>query len=758
MVIAVVSAFLLGGAGKVGGRSGEVELLTNGRLATVWVNSASSQDPITGVKDRDTTVLLLRLSDPDGTAQGPVIQVNTATSGMQTDPQILALSGGRFVIAWTDGPSATGTVEAKAQIFSGTGKPLGGEIQLATLTDGDQEIPRLVATDGGDNFFASWTDDRPGNDDGLVSQHFNGTTGARIGAELTASSFGPSKAEFIQLSDGSYRYVADWVHRTGLQPRTDFPTILAMDGTVTQNPYAALSLNWDAEAIKGNRYVIAGQFKNFFDPAPSVGVNLFDAKGDPITDGFGRAVRMDQAINQTAFAFAGNSDPQVHALANGGFLVVWVQPTGTSSAPNYDIYAQQFDRDFYAIGGNVLVHSGTNGQQYAPSVTNAPNGRVLISWTSDQPIDGGNPSDVYGRLFRLASFTDAPLVATTMNDKGIGTASGDTIDLKDGADWFDGKGGADSVIGGNGNDFLIGNDGNDTLLGGSGFDVMQGGAGDDLMDGSFDFGDWITFGGKARITVNLGLTTAQNTGQGLDTILGVENLRGGSGADRITGSTAQNRLEGGAGGDVLNGDANDDDLLGGAGNDTLNGGTGNDNFYVDAGDDQMDGGAEDFHSDRIIYTGAANGVVNLATGVASFVGLGTDTLRNITAVQTGTGNDRVVGNGESNFILTDYGKDTVDGGAGNDTIQLDFHIGGNGSVKFADTLIYRTGGGADIVTDFNDDLDVLSLGVAGITTVAKALEKATDFFGSVLFDFGNGNTLRVDNISKAALADDIVIL
>ncbi len=755
MVVALGNSFLLGGAGAVGGRSSEVALLSNNRLATVWVNHASSQDPIPQVGDRDTTVVLLRLSDANGNNPGRAIQVNTSTSGMQGDPQILALSGGRFVVAWTDGPTATGQVEARAQIFSASGARIGGEIQLATLTAGDQEIPRLVATNGGEDFYASWTDARSGLGDGLVTQHFDGLTGARIGGELIAASYGISRAEFVQMTDGSYRYVSDWVHSTDLLPRSDYASILDLQGTVVSNDFAANGLNWDAEAIAGNLLVIAGQRGGLYGVPRQVGVTLLAADGQPLEDSFGRVIRMDQAVNQTAFGFAGDSDVQVHALANGGFLVVWVQPNGTAGAPDFDIYAQQFDREFYAIGPNVLVHQGTGGQQYAPSITDAPNGRVLISWTSDAPVDGGNPSDVYGRLFRIGTIADHAFLATTMNDRGLGTAAANTVDLLEGADWYNALGGNDTVTGGNGHDFLIGGAGDDSLLGGFGFDVLQGSAGNDVLDGGYDFSDWVLFEGNRRVTVNLTLTTAQNTGQGMDTILSVENIRSGGGNDRLTGNALDNRLESGAGNDMLLAGDGTDVLLGGAGDDSCYGGAGYDYLHVDAGNDLLDGGAD---SASLVYDGSANGVVNLQTGRATFVGLGTDTLRNIHVVQSGSGHDRLTGNAGFNNLYGRGGRDTITGGGGDDNILLDEGAGTVEAWRFADVMIFRSGDDNDQVLHFDNDLDELRLDITGITTAAQALALASDYYGSVRFEFGNGDTLRVGGITMADLADDIVIL
>ena len=54
-----------------------------------------------------------------------------------------------------------------------------------------------------------------------------------------------------------------------------------------------------------------------------------------------------------------------------------------------------------------------------------------------------------------------------------------------------------------------------------------------------------------------------------DTLQGIENLLGGSGADTLIGDANANRLEGNGGADILNGGLGADDLTGGAGNDVF---------------------------------------------------------------------------------------------------------------------------------------------------------------------------------------------
>jgi large repetitive protein len=79
---------------------------------------------------------------------------------------------------------------------------------------------------------------------------------------------------------------------------------------------------------------------------------------------------------------------------------------------------------------------------------------------------------------------------------------------------------------------------------------------------------------QRAVTANLNTGTA--TGEGTDTLIGIENLIGSRQNDNLTGDAGSNVLHGSAGDDILSGDAGDDTLNGGEGADTLDGGKGSD--------------------------------------------------------------------------------------------------------------------------------------------------------------------------------------
>jgi Ca2+-binding RTX toxin-like protein len=173
--------------------------------------------------------------------------------------------------------------------------------------------------------------------------------------------------------------------------------------------------------------------------------------------------------------------------------------------------------------------------------------------------------------------------------------------------------------GGNQNDLLRGGAGNDTLLGGTQDDDLNGGGGNDSLDGGSE--DDSLDGGVGADTMvgNTGIdfaTYADQTGPVSVTLDGlandggvpdsfadnvstdVENVKGGSGADTITGSTLNNELtgnagndtlDGGAGNDKISGSAGDDRLLGNVGDDKIFGGDGRDNMVGASGNDKITG-------------------------------------------------------------------------------------------------------------------------------------------------------------------------
>ncbi|MBL4720159.1 MAG: hypothetical protein JKY20_03380, partial [Alphaproteobacteria bacterium] len=243
-----------------------------------------------------------------------------------------------------------------------------------------------------------------------------------------------------------------------------------------------------------------------------------------------------------------------------------------------------------------------------------------------------------------------------------------------------GQDGDDTLIGGSGNDDLRGDGGNDVLEGGIGADNVKGGAGDDiLIADSASFGGSLSDtydGGSGRdlvdystinevLFVNLAAQTATFfvTTSITDTLIGIEEVIGGTNDDFLVGSAGDDYLDGGAGEDHVFGDAGDDDLngsggddrvFGGQGDDVLGGQDGNDLILGDAGNDLLfgDEGAD------TLYGGAGDDFLDGDTGDDIMHG---GDGRNV--LENGVGNDFLTGSirgrlevdtGISDFNIADY--------------------------------------------------------------------------------------------------------
>ncbi len=330
----------------------------------------------------------------------------------------------------------------------------------------------------------------------------------------------------------------------------------------------------------------------------------------------------------------------------------------------------------------------------------------------------------------------------------IGTEFADTLkgDHNDG-DSIYGLGGNDTIKALNGNDFLFGGTGNDKIYGAGGNDLIWGGLGNDFMDGGIGIDTAVYAEIAGSVTVDLAITTAQNTGiGGIDTLINIENVTGGTGNNTLRGNALSNVLSGQIGNDHLDGRAGDDTLNGSNGADTLLGGAGKDTFTTDGDDaasDFVDGGVGidtlDYIGINIMNVGALGVTVDLRLTTAQNTGsAGIDTIANVEnvigSVRTdvlngsdgannlngGAGNDVVHGNGGDDVVNGFTGSDIVLGGAGNDVVdggmtgvmgEMDMLYGGTGADRFFfETLGSSWTGSNDQIMDFSalegDKIDI----------------------------------------------------
>lgn len=448
--------------------------------------------------------------------------------------------------------------------------------------------------------------------------------------------------------------------------------------------------------------VVGGSAVDIVDATNAwTGITMTGGSGnDVITGADGYADTLSGGADNDTVSGSGGNDTinggsGDDSLAGGAGTDTLSFDGGSAASVNLETIApQNTNNGTDTISGFENVLGSTAGDTFTVTSATLP---------ANNSFNGAGGSDT----IVLSSFSapiSANLVAGTLSGTGVGSDTLTSIE---------------NVTAGSGNDTITGDANPNTLIGGSGDDIIVPGTGaiNDVVtcgDGT----DTISFAGASAVTIDLAISSGQNTGNGTDTISQCEKVVGSSFDDVFEGSSASNTFDGGAAGsDTVSYETATSNLtidlvaktatgtgigsdtfvsienaVGGDGNDTfkgdaaanrLVGGDGNDVFEGGAGDDIIDGGAG---TDKVTYkaaTGAIN--VDLAIGAGSGGGQGSDDLISIEDVQGGNGNDTIRGSAGVNTLAGGKGKDTISGAAGNDVIlggaDNDKLSGGKGNDK-----------------------------------------------------------------------------
>lgn len=344
----------------------------------------------------------------------------------------------------------------------------------------------------------------------------------------------------------------------------------------------------------------------------------------------------------------GDRTSDLHLDAAGG-------PSGAGGCPS----AATCEGDAITSVETFIAGSGND------TFAGAGGSQVLIG-------NAGNDSFSGGAGFDYASFENSTAGVTV--DVPAGTATGEGNDTFDTTvDAFVGSDQGDTFIdktsGPGSNNNYLGRGGDDVFDQGASLpsapiadgDVMDCGAGHDLVD----------YGDRTRdLTVDIsagvgGNGEAAETDAFFGSVDDCEDLVAGSGNDFLTGNQLANKITDGNG---------NDNVAGGGGNDTLHQGSapnGADSLFGDAGADTIDYGDRSGDVRATLFGGGNQGEAGEG-----------DSLVGLENVETGSGNDLVIGDGQDNILQTGAGDDFVNGQFGQD--QLD---GGTGN----DTVSYATG-------------------------------------------------------------------
>ncbi|HVV92199.1 MAG TPA: bluetail domain-containing putative surface protein [Hyphomicrobiales bacterium] len=353
-----------------------------------------------------------------------------------------------------------------------------------------------------------------------------------------------------------------------------------------------------------------------------------------------------------------------------------------------------------------------------------------VVWTENKANTGGTL-----KISRQDTHTTETLHFAGIYDKGDFTTAADSQNLLTigVANVIEGTQFADVLAGGKANERFAGLGGRDTINGGGGSDTV-------------DFRDKTaavvaTLHGATATTVKVG-------GKAEDSIRNVENILGGSGADKLTGDGHNNTLNGEAGNDLLN--------LAAGGKSTALGGAGNDTIRFDAAftaADHVDGGAG---MDTLTLNG------NYKAGVH----LGATTLTNVETIAVAAGHsyalttvDETVAKNQSLTVngskLHAADKLAFDGSAEtNGAFVLKGGAGADRLIGGAKVDTILGGGGGDVLTG-GKGADILDGGAGADRFVYHGAADSTGRQHDTIdhFDFAQD---RLDVVGRIAQIDAAV--
>lgn len=376
-------------SGKLFGLDGNLEdliphiaALPGGAFVVVWRGSTPD--------GQDVDIFTQQFDAAGNPVSGTRLQ-GMAGNLLDTSPQITTLADGGYIVTWQGNTSDGQTVDIFLQRFDAAGTQVSDD-RLQGMPGQADNLPQITALpDGG--YVVTWqgaTSDGQGWDIFVRQFDAAGTQVADARLQGIAGSTDDLASQVAALSDGGY--VVTWTQASSADQSSEIQVqqfdaagnqvanaiLRGMDGLLQDNTQ-------QITALEDGGYVVTWQGQTSDGQRTDIFLRQFDAAGNEIAD-----------ARLTALAGSRNDiGPQIAALGDGGYVVVWrgPDPAGLTA----DVYLQQFDAD-----GNQTVATRLEGMagsliDLVPQIAGLAGGGYVVVWqgkTSD-----GQDNDIFVREF-----------------------------------------------------------------------------------------------------------------------------------------------------------------------------------------------------------------------------------------------------------------------------------------------------------------------------------------------------------------------
>ncbi len=391
--------------------SGAVSMATDGSFVAVWRGDVS-----TGT-DADGASIQARRYDPAGSALGAQFQVNSATTGAQTNPAVAPDPGGGFLIVWNS-PSTTGndagTLSIQGQRYDDNGSPIAGQFQVNSYTTGNQLGPTAAFAPTGE-FVVSWiSSGSAGGDTSLESiqaRRFD-AGGAPLAADFQVNAYTTGRQQWPQVGvDGTDAFVVAWESAGTSTPGAQGYSVLARRFGSDGLPIAGeLQVNSYTTGIQSSASLAVrtdGSFLVVWESEGSLGSDSasFSVQARRY-DATGAALGPEFQVNSYTTSY--QTSPAVALDASGGFVVAWSSlGSPGSDALSWSVQGRPFDNAGVPVADQFQVNSSTTGTQNVPGIATDGAGGLVVAWRSDPAQNlGGSDPFLIARRYRSGIFID----------------------------------------------------------------------------------------------------------------------------------------------------------------------------------------------------------------------------------------------------------------------------------------------------------------------------------------------------------------
>lgn len=401
-------------------QSPDVVALNDGGYVLAWTDYSET------APDTDDLAVRVRIFNSDGSERVAEFVANTTYTGYQWLPRLAALSDGNFAIVWQSGATGVGAV---ARVFDANGVAQTAEITVNTTTATNQNRPDITALTGG-GFAIAWNDDNalPSFADNLSRYRFFGPAPTYTpGAESSiANTFSP---QISQRSAGGFYIVYETF---GEDPGGNYGTRIAAisaagavlnderlsDRTAGQERFV------DVIELTGGE-VVAGFGEN--SGALPLALRVFN----------GSLTAQTTDIDVSEFPSGRIDEIHLLATNDGNFIASYrYSGTEDADASSASVQSRLFNNSGGAISASVQVNSTETNVQESIRGAQVSNGEIVFGFRDGSQEGGRVATEIIGRRFAIGSLGPFDLVSLDASSdfsgqviasEASGTLSGDLI-------------------------------------------------------------------------------------------------------------------------------------------------------------------------------------------------------------------------------------------------------------------------------------------------------------------------------------------